>query len=168
MSSDISHAVRNSRDLRVSAPVSNCLVLPGQGGDGIALRVLAHNLDELAQFALANHLAGKLDHRVTGVVVSESKNLLGLVDDLAQLASLLEIECDGLVADHVETGFQKGLGNFEMKKVLHNDGNEINSFVFGKGFLLFSHLLGQSHTCQFRMGIHYPWNSIIINPPCKT
>ena len=83
--------------------------LPRKGCDGIALGILAHDFDQLAQLAFANHLAGKLDHRITGVIVSESKDLFRLVDDLAQLTSLLKIESNGFVADHVESGFQKVL-----------------------------------------------------------
>ena len=70
-----------------------------------------------------------------------SKDLFRLVDDLAQLTSLLKIESNGFVADHVESGFQKSLGDVEVQIVLNYDRNKIDAFVFGKGLFLFRHFL---------------------------
>ena len=58
-----------------------------------------------------------------------------------ELSSLLEVEGNRFVANHVETGFQKSLGNLEVQVVLDYDRNKVDAFVFGKRLLLFRHLL---------------------------
>ena len=58
MGANITHAVGDTGNLGIGSPVGDRLVLAGQGRDGIALRLLADELDDFAEFAFGNHLAG--------------------------------------------------------------------------------------------------------------
>ena len=139
--SDVAHAVRHTGDFRIRTPVGDGLILPGQRGDRIALRILAHHLDDFAEIPLGHHLLGQLDHRVAGVVVSQRKDLFALLDNFTQFTGLLESVSDRLVADDIDAGLQESLGHVKMQVVLHDDTNEINALICRQRRLGLSHLL---------------------------
>ena len=73
--------------------------------------------------------------------MGQGKDLLRLLDDFTEFTSLLQVVGHGLVANYVETGFEKSLGYFEMQIVLHHDGDEVDALSFGQGGFLLGHFL---------------------------
>ena len=64
----------------------------------------------------------------------------GLLDDLFELSGLCDIKRHRLFAHHMETGFEKCLGDWEMPVVRNADRNKIDPLTDWKSKLLFDHL----------------------------
>jgi hypothetical protein len=95
-----------------------------------ALRVLDHDLADLAQLAGGHQVAGFLHQRVAGVVVGETVEQAGLLHQRGQLLRLGEVEGRGLVAQSTWNPlFSASFGGREMHVVGGDDGEEVHALV---------------------------------------
>ena len=89
---------------------------------------------DLAQVAVLDHLAGLLDHLVSGVAVGNADNAVLCLCKSDQFLSLCIGEADGLLADYVEAGFQSCLCDGVVCAVGSSNGDCLDA-VFALGFL---------------------------------
>jgi hypothetical protein len=94
------------------------------------LRILNHDLAYSAQFPRAHDLPGFLDQRVPGVIVGESKEKTGLVNEGLQAFRLVQAVGQRFIAHHRKTGLQRQTDKTKMQMVGNDDGNEIHALVF--------------------------------------
>src|SRR5206468_2938025 len=78
---DVADAAGGAAALRVGTPGRLLLAGGFETRGQPALRVLDHDLANLAEFASSNHVARFFDERITGVIVRETVELAGLLDD---------------------------------------------------------------------------------------
>ena len=138
---DVAHAVRDAGAVRIHAPVGDLLDLAGlQGADGVTLRVFDEDLVDLAELAGGHEVTGFLDHRVAGVVMQQREDQAALLHDGAELLAFGQGEREGLLADHVDAGFEEGLGHGVVQVVARDDRHEVDAVAeralgFGLGHL---------------------------------
>ena len=84
---------------------------------------------DLAQVALQHHFSGLPHHRVAGVVVRDGEHHARLVDRVGQLLGLGQVEGHRLVANDVEAGFDRRLGDFKMGVVRRGDREKVDPLV---------------------------------------
>ena len=86
-------------------------------------------------------MAGLFDHGVTGIIVRQGKYNPGLIDDIYQVFGFLQRVGHGFVADDIDSGIGKGLGNRKMHEIRRDNRDEINAIALGQFGFLRCHLL---------------------------
>ena len=75
MRSNIPHAIRCASNLGIGAPVRDgTRAFPFDISHRVTLRIFHDNLEYASQFLFIKHALGFLNHRITGVVMSQRKN----------------------------------------------------------------------------------------------
>ena len=136
---DVAHAAAAPAAGGIRAPLGLLHARPFETGGEPALRVLDDDLAQPAEIALPHEVAGQLHHRIAGVVVGQGEHAPALPDDLAELPRLVHREGHRLVADDVEPGFEKRLGDREVEVVRSDDGHEVDAGVGRQGALALDH-----------------------------
>ena len=95
-----------------------------------ALDVLRTDRVDFAEFTAQDHFASLANEWIAGVVVSQSKDDVGVFDRFQQLFGLIQIERHRFVTDDVEASFDGGFGDFEVRVVGRGDADEVDSLVF--------------------------------------
>ena len=141
MGTDVSEATGRSALGRVGSPGCLLLAILFEAAAKPTLDVGSPDRLDLSQFAGLDHLAGLAHQRVAGVVVGDGEDDLVLFDEGREFLSLGEIEGQRLVADDIEAGLDRRLGDLEVGVVRSGDRNEIDAFGFVEGELAGDHLL---------------------------
>jgi hypothetical protein len=129
MGADVADAAGRTAALGVGAPGGLLLAGSLDSSGEPTLRVLDHNLADLPQLARVHQVASFFHQRVAGVVVGQSVQASGLLDDGCEFLGFSQIEGGRLVAQHVESGLQGGLGRGKVDVIRSNDGHEVNPLV---------------------------------------
>src|SRR5258708_30429822 len=122
-----------------SAPDGLLVSFRFQQGGSPAGGVFDLHQPDFAQLPTANHLAGLAYYRIAAIAVGHAENQAGLAYQAHQRKSLLYIDGQGLVADDINTLFQKGFGNRVMAIVGGHNADHLQA-IFPPSLLL-CHLL---------------------------
>jgi hypothetical protein len=115
-----------------------------------ALRVLDDDLADFAELAGGDHVTCFFYERVAGVIMGEAVEALAFFNELLQRLGLLQVECRGLVAEHVEAVFQCHLGGRKMHVVGRDNGHEIHALLHRQRCFPDDHLLKRAVTAPGR------------------
>ncbi len=138
---DVTDTAAGAALLRVGAPTGLQIAGLLQGGGQPALRILHHDLADLAHVLVHNHVPRELDHRVAGVVVHETENELALLDQFLQFFCLRGGQRHRLLAHDMEAGLQEVTGDGEVPIVGRRHGHEVDALALRQGRLARNHLL---------------------------
>ena len=112
MRADVAEAAGSAGLARIGPPACLLLFLLLQPSPQPALDVRRADRVDLSQLAGQDHVPRLAHEGVAGVVMRESENDAGSLDDPGQLLRLRQVERHRLVAHDVQAGFRRGLRQF--------------------------------------------------------
>ena len=131
VSANIANATGGAAAFWVGAPVGLLLATGLQPRGQPALRILDDHFANLTQLAGGNHVARFFHQRITGVIVGQAVQALGLFHQFLERLGFLEIEGGRFVAEHVKPVFQRHLGGRKMHVVRCHNRHKIHALAFG-------------------------------------
>src|SRR5207249_3481754 len=88
MCTDVAETAGRAALRRIGSPGGLFLIVRLQAGSQPTLNVAGTNCIDLAEFAILDHLACLANERIAGVIVRDSKDYPGLLDDFHQFFRL--------------------------------------------------------------------------------
>ena len=90
---------------------------------------IRHHQPHFPDIAPRNHVPHLADHRIGAVAIVHRTNPARRPGDAHDLLALFDRHRHRLLAKHVEPGFQKGLGDIEMRRVRCRHGHQIDAIL---------------------------------------
>ena len=126
---DVAHRRRWPRLRRILAPRRLLVAALLEAGREPALRILGHDLAQLAQRARPHQVARLLDHGVAGIVMREREYEAGALHRAAEILGIGHRGRHGLVADDVDAGVQEGRRDRVVQVVGGDDRHRVDAAV---------------------------------------
>ena len=126
MRADVAERPAGPRALGIDPPLG--LLVAGRLGRAGQPVLRIFDLDEadLAEFAVPHHLAHAAHQRIAGVVVGEGEDAARIVDRVLHLLGFGERHRQRLVADHMNAGFEEGVGRAGVDVVRRDDRDRLD------------------------------------------